>query len=362
MSRACILPATGDPCVELFWLHFFKARWSKEIDKLYYVLNSPVEPKIAELLIGEFAKAGAKVLYQPHIVQHGEAIALALNYVTEDYIMLVENDAIVFKPGVVDEAFKWVESGEYDIVGSDRGSAGINLINAGRKKFKLDEIQHAYRYPHFWPNFFFVNKEWLLETDRHFSAKTWLKGDYIKEIDWTVEPDSSDTDTTSADTFGWASIQMMAKNPKVKYVEQYHAYPHDEGLRNERKHLWDGKAGWMHYGSVSTGLMNDLVDAQGVPLQYREHAYPLTFSVFVDGKMPKIVASSGKIEYERRCAYWSLCSKMPEIKSLVPDEFKNEYSRAIERFVEANKLNWDHIHKFVEMYKPLLKIDRNKIK
>lgn len=356
MTRAAIMPEVGDPFVALLWFHFFETIWQDEVDTLYFVLNSPEEASVAEFILETVGKnKKVKTIYAKHDRQHGDAIADALALVQEDAVMLIENDAIIFNRGKVKECFDYIENDGFDIVGSDRGSASTTLIKRGQEVFGLSDERRIDKYPHFWPNFFFARTEAYRATDMNFNAKTWKPGEIIKELrDWEVVTDPG-VDVISGDTFVWGSIQMMAKNPKVKYMEQYHCYVNDAEFRAINQNLWDGRAGWLHYGSISTGVMGMLVTDAGVPLNHRtEVDYA---SRFENGSLQHMFNDDNRLEYERRIMWWLMCYEVMEEKvSKAIPEYAAAYKKAIYRLIEDSGMNERRISERMDLYRPLLKI------
>jgi hypothetical protein len=356
MTRAAIMPEVGDPFVALLWFDFFEKYWQNEVDRLYFVLSSPEEPEVANFIL-DTVKANPKVstVYTDHNVEHGDAINSALGKVTEDTVMLIENDGIIFKSGKVNECFDLIEKNGFDIVGSDRGSSSMNLIKRGQQVFGLTDERRLDKFPHFWPNFFFVRTKALLDTDRNFNAKSWKPGEIIKELDnWTAEPDPG-ADVVVGDTFVWASIQLMAKNPKVKYMDQYHAYVNDAEFKALHQHLWDGNAAWLHYGSISTGVMGMLTDDIGRPLNNRKDSkYP---SRFQNGTLDYMFNDDNRLEYERRIMWWLMCYEIMEsrVRKALPD-YADAYKKAVYRTIKFSGLNEKRLSDRMDLYRPLLKI------
>lgn len=350
------MPEVGDPFVALFWFHFFEKYWQDEVDTLYFVLNSPEEASVAEFILDEVQKnKKVKVHYEKRDREHGDAITTALEMVQEDAVMLIENDAVIFKQGLVKECFDLIENHGFDIVGSDRGSASSTLIKRGQEVFGLTDERRLDKFPHFWPNFFFTRTETMRNTDKNFRANSWKAGDVIKELnDWEVVTDPG-ADVVVGDTFVWASIQMMAKNPKVKYMDQYHCYVNDAYFRDNHQHLWDGRCGWLHYGSISTGVMGMLTDDRGVPLNHRSN--PKWSTRFVNGSLKHLFNDDNRAEYERRMAWWLMCYEVMEerVSKALPD-YAAEYKKAVYRIIEDAGVPMQRITDRIGLYRPLLKV------
>lgn len=317
MSRACLLPFCGDPFLLQYWLKFYQNVWGEEVDKLYVCINSNVPDTVktyCENLIKSLNKT--RTITTLKMIDHGPALDALLGICEEEYVMLVEEDAIIFKKGIVDECFRRIESGEVDVVGSARGSCSKGIVDAGKRVYGTDD--HG---PNFWPNFFFCKKDLLLNTDRHFHAKSWNKGEYIKEVDYTVEED-----VAVGDTFVWASLQIRAMNPKIHLVEQYHGYPHDLEDYVSQRNLWDGKCPWFHIGSLS-GWYSDLMEET------------VRAKVATDG------------EYERRLQMWLTFYEESDPNEIV--DFRNKYKMGIDRMIKEYGLKLSRIRERQRIYKQL---------
>jgi hypothetical protein len=92
-SRAVILPYPGDPFLLNYWLYFFDNVWGGEVDKLYIYLNSPAEDSVIEY-IKDLCSARPKIhlTYNPIRTDHGICIDRTLDIVSEDLVMLIEDD------------------------------------------------------------------------------------------------------------------------------------------------------------------------------------------------------------------------------------------------------------------------------
>lgn len=232
MGRAALLPTfSGDrdglsrnPIVGM-WMRFYQ-RWQHTVDQLLIDFNDD---------------------------DHGLALARLVDKCEHEYIMFIEEDGIILKPEYVEQCFQWIESGEYDIVGSQRPSCNPEISEAAKQRWGLEYNPPGGRDPgpNFWPNFFFCKKSDLLKTDLNFSAGGWEPGEYIESLDYTV----STPHAIGGDTMVPMSLQLRALGLKIKYVNQYHSCPEDLEYAGSNKHIWDGECPWFHMGSLS-GFFN----------------------------------------------------------------------------------------------------------
>lgn len=335
MTRAALLPFTGDGLLLKTWLSCFE-KWKDEIDHLYICLNGKISKECRDyigniLLYHSLPEGKITLLQEDHHIDHGPAINKLLDLCKEDLIMLIEDDAFVFQKGQVDKCFKLIESGTVDIVASERGCTTDEIIRVTGRKFGCE-------LPAFWPNFFFCKRTDLLKTDRHFQGKTWYKGDYIKELDHVLEDNIA-----PADTFVWASIQLRSLGLKVHLENQYHSYIEDIQDFTQIKGIFDRKCPWVHLGSLS-GWQNVLFSAN---LQFR----------------------LGEVEeWERRTSAWLMFWEDAQ-EDLPEDmqEFSRQYKAGIDRLILEYTLSPTRVKLRTELYRQLInpelhaKRERNKL-
>ena len=355
-SRAAILPFPGDPFLLNYWLSFFDNVWGSEVDKLYIYLNSPIEPAVVDY-IRALCLQNPKINLQYNNTQtdHGPAIDRTLDIVTEELVMLVEDDGFIFKPGMVDSCFKQLENGDYDIVGSKRSSCAMEILSAAQVKWGLDYEGEGDQGPNFWPCFFFSSKALLLGTDRNFSAKGWSRGEVVAGLEHTIVGDIA-----NGDTFVNTSLQLRGKVPigRIFCVPQYHGHPDDLQHAQQSKYLFNGLAPWTHVGSLSSGVGGILQDDKGRSLARR-----LIDPAKQSTKLPTQWCQTDmeKKEFERRVQWWLTfweyskdiknSPASPEIK-----EFHRLYGQAIYQIIEQYGLSIGEIHKRQKVYKGVLGI------
>lgn len=350
-SRAVLLPHPADPCMFTYWLHLFEI-WESEVDKLYIYVNSPIEKPVIRYMHSLVAD-NPKINWQYNDVQteHGFAIDRMLDIVQEDNIMLVEDDGYIFKPGVVDKYFSALESDNYDIVGSARGSCSMEIWEASRLKYDLNYSGLGDVGPNFWPCFFFSLKNVLLQTDRNFGAKHWPKGTQIKELGYTVMEDGC-----YGDTFVNTSIQLRKLVPKdrILMIPQYHGSPDDLEHYEKQYNLFDGVCPWVHVGSLSSGTHGVLQDDFGRPLA-RRLIDPPKESPALAGVCN---TEQERREWERRVQWWQtfldyfLEANMGSLNASML-EFAGLYKNAIKRIIHQYSLRTENIAKRQHIYKTL---------
>jgi hypothetical protein len=333
MNRAVLLPTPCDPFLIKYWLESF-SKWKNEVGKLYVCLNSPTEREVILYIQDLLDKYGANYIYIDHQIEHGDAINRLLDMVTEDYVMLIEDDAFVFKTGLVDSMFKLVET-EYDIVGSKRGSCGFEILNRAKDIWGVDCLGVGDHGCNFWPNFFFCKTQTLLDTDRNFSAKQWKAGEIIEALGCSFDVD------VCGDTFVNTSLQLRAKGLKICHVPQYHGNTSDIEDHRDNKNLFDGKSGWTHIGSLSSGVGGVLVDDQGRSLARRLIDPPKEFT------LPPADIN----EWARRLQWWQTFYDNSDPDKIT--EFRDEYKKALDRLYITSGVHRKTVLKRQKIYKEL---------
>ena len=325
MSRAVLLPIPGDPFLAQFWLKMYE-RWKGEVDRLYVYVNSPIPRFVMDYNKKKFQGVGAMVLTADHSKEHGECLRIMTMLASEDNIMFVEDDGFIFKSGKVNECFSKIESGEYDIVGSARGSCSQEILDKAQEKWGLDYSGFGDRGCNFWPNFFFTRKELLLKTDKNFGAKNWNPGETIRGLNMSAN------EQCIGDTFVSASLQLRNLTGKVWYENQYHGATNDQEDYNNRTNIWSPEASWLHVGSLSSGINNLLNPDKPLVAEFN--------------------TEQEKLELERRVAFWSLFYDESDPNDLV--EYRERYRQGIDRLVAHYNLSPTRISKRKNIYREVL--------
>lgn len=345
MSRAAILPYPGDPFLLNYWLDNFFKYWAFSVDKLYVVFNSPIEPQVVEYV--EYLCDDPKIdlTYIDHQIEHGDAIRVALEKATEDYVVLVEDDSFVMNRMIMDKCFMMLESGEFDVVGSKRGSCSFEILKAAENKWGIPWRGEGDQGCNFWPCFFFSKRQLLLDTDRHFSARAWNNGETIAPLGYVVE-----VPVLVGDTFVNTSLQIhdMVPESRICYVPQYHGSPEDMDNFEKRQYLFDGSATWTHIGSLSSGVGGILRDGNNRALARRLIDPPEP-----ETKLPsQWCQSEGEHrEFERRVQWWLTFWENRQHDEI--EEFAQLYHDAIYQIIRQFGLSETAIKKRQLIYQTL---------
>lgn len=353
-NRAVLLPHPADPLMFRYWINLYKKVWQKEVSKIYIYIGSPIEDPVLDYMEGLTRDIDIGPYYLEigrNTKDHGLSLDVLLNHVNEENVMLIEDDGFIFKPGVVSQHFESLESGQFDIVGSARGSCATEIWDKGRDKWNLDYSGVGDHGPNFWPCFFFTHRSLLEQTDRNFCAKHWKQGETVPGINYVVEKPEG----IVADTFVNTSLQLRAKIPqhRIKMIPQYHGSPMDIDDHTRKTNLWDGRAPWVHVGSLSSGTHGVLTDEFGRPLARRKVDPPKD-----NDKLSAYCNSEGeRHEWERRVQWWmmfynSFMESDEKVSNEVRD-FIDAYGRAIFRIIKQYGLDIYRIHRRIHIYKEL---------
>lgn len=357
-SRAALLPYPGDPFLLNYWLKLYKKYWAKDIDCLYIGFNSRVEESVFEYIMEIINEASvetgtsSRIDVIPYMNDHGATLLRLLDLVKEEYVMLIEDDGFIFNDKIVGECFAKLESGQYDIVGSKRGSCSMEVLTAAQNKWNLQYEGEGDQGPNFWPNFFFCKTELLRRTDRKFGARCWYKGEVIEGLNYVVTDELA-----NGDTFVNTSLQLraMVSPERILCLPQYHGSPDDLDHYQRGKYLFDGLAPWTHVGSLSSGISGLLRDEYNRPLEIR----------LVQPKEEKTVLPGGLCtseaehkEFERRVQWWLTFLEAVDFESLSPKvkPFYLAYKTAVEQLIAQFELSISRIKKRQLVYSFLIKL------
>lgn len=327
-SRAALLSTCGDPFILLFGVKLWQQRWHNEIDKLYINFNNHVgvSPEVVAECFAELVK-DPRIVFVYHATGIGNGLPQVelLKLVTEDLVLLLEDDFYIFRPHFVDAQFRRIESGETDILGSPRGSCGKEVWEAAQKKYNLDYSGLGDKGPTWWPTGFYCKRKDLLKTDLDFGSKEYKAGEYFEEIDHTFQQ------TEYSDTFAWASLQLRYLNLRSIDIPQFHASPEEIEYYEQKSNKWEPgtEIGWIHAGSLSAGWGGYLL-----------------------GRLPDTSTLQAKMEIETRCAFWKIA--MDEVKGF--EDFKKEYTKGLINLTEQARLSTERIQKKINIYRNLLQI------
>lgn len=302
--RSVIMTISGDPFPASLSLRMLRQHWYDEIDQIYLCYNNwcRVSEKVSsEFLQHQSIDPKVHIIYHPNGIGPGLPIQEALLLTKADNLLLLEEDCVIFKPGVVDGYFKELENDQYDILGSPRGSASEELYNAEVEAFGMIPSALPDQGPNLWPNMLFTRKHCLLQTDMDFGSKAWYPGQFENRLDHTFK------ERADGDTWVWATIQLRFLDYRIKSIPQHHYCPDELEDKDTNNHNYEPSTqpfSYIHFGSLSSGWNG-----------YLSEGY--------DGKqLPSLK------EMENRLSAWLLCAQNTEGY----EDFRSHY---IGRIIDA---------------------------
>jgi hypothetical protein len=304
MTHAALLPTRGDPFSIMLNLHFFETVWQGEVDRYHILLNSSLEREVVDFL-AERAMRNPKVTftYVDHPLDHGPSLtALVTGKATEDVLVLMEDDFLVYKKGCVDAFFKVIEGGEYDIVGDpSHQQCDGELAQAIAQRFPGPTES-------WWPCFFFARRADLLKTDLHFSSKRFEAGVPISLLNYTP------TVLQCADTFVWMSLELKALGLKALNIDHHR----DSSMQGNY-------SDYSHNGTISSAVDAIFTDDEDRPLSIRKLHNAFKYETTLEG---------GGYEMERRLVWHLLMVEQFWKESEPIAEFRDLYKKAIRKYSE----------------------------
>ena len=329
MTRAVLLSAGGDPFIALMVIKLWQNHWYDEVDKFYINYNNhcgvPVEvaQEFASKVVSD---PKVHLIYHPEGVGNGRPITEMTLIAREELVLLLEDDGFIFRSGEVNRCFQLIEKDLTDAVGSPRFSCGTEIGEAAAKKYNLDYSGYGDQGPWFWPNFFFCKREDLLKTDLDFTSKSFVSGEYCKELDHTFK------EVNHGDTFVWACIQLRALGLRFHNVPQHKADPYEIESQKKGEMNWHESQQpfkWIHGGSLST-----------------------SWGGYLSNAIPDVSNESAMLEMESRVAFWLICSET--IKGF--DDFRKLYREGIVNLIINSKLSRKRIDQKIMIYKEVMSI------
>lgn len=329
MTKAVFMSSCGDPFITMFAHKLFMERWYDEVDTFYINFNNHCG--VPQEVVSEFCSRIVKdpkvhLIYHPRGIGNGRPITEMTLVSREDLVMLLEDDGFIFESGIVNKHFQTIESDLADAIGSPRFSCGNEIGEALKKKYNLDYTGYGDVGPNFWPNFFFCKRADLLKTDLDFASKSWIPGEYSKEMDHTFET------VNHGDTFVWTCIQLRALGLRFHNIPQHKADVYEIESKEKKEMNWHPMfepMKWIHGGSLSAGIGG-----------------------YLSGRLPDVSHDAAKQEIESRVAFWTICSDQVEGF----DEFKKVYKDGIESLITNSELDRGRIDKKVNLYKDLMRV------
>lgn len=313
--KSAFVTSSGDAFVLKNFLHYYETVWKDEVDELWVALNTTMEKSVVAEIIKDIPD-GVKILYVNRRLGYGKPLNFLLEFSPEGNVLLLEDDTIIFKKGVVTKYFDLLE--QYDLIGSPRMSCPKEVADKLEEEFGLNYEGRGDKGPNFWPCFLWTKKELLLKTDRNFDPTEW------------------------GDTFVWMSVQLRRLTNNILEIPQYHCSPDDFINRENGWGIFDGECGYMHLGSLSSGIESYLLDENNVPLSDR--------AAGIKCEDPKPIDNSP--EMQKRLSWWLKCYRNATQRN---NFYYQVYYRALKDAIDRSGIEMSDIAKWSEMYEEVLR-------
>lgn len=211
MNRAVVIPwhryhpheGQGYRVMFEAWLKRFPT-WADEFDVLY-IIDSFMEFSEEDIRRIQAIKPQVKIFKKEVEGHHWVQYKHFLPRINEMNMLMLDNDVVITKKGIIDGWFKKVEEEGYDFVGSFDGSGGL------QDQIKSNFPWMAEKGYNRMGSYYFVWTHQLLERINYFEfAPDYFEpGVYIKELDYTTQ------DGDWLDSFGMFTIKMLASGAKI---------------------------------------------------------------------------------------------------------------------------------------------------
>lgn len=309
--RSAFMTSSGDAYTLLNALHYYETVWQDEVDELWVALNTTMERDVMTELVNQFPK-GVKFVYLNQKLGYGKPLNVLLELSPNGDVLFLEDDTIIFKKGIVSTYFNLLE--KYDVIGSPRMSCDVITAERLKEEFDLDYSGWGDKGPNFWPCFLWTHKKLLLQTDRNFDPTSW------------------------GDTFVWMSVQLRRLTRNILEIPQYHCSPDDFQNKEQGLGIFDGECGYLHLGSLSSGIESYLLDENQVPLSDREAG--------IKAENPKPIENSK--EMEKRMMWWWHCYDAG--RGLLPRDFEQTYYQAWKRALDKSSMKKEDVMEWRDLY------------
>jgi len=330
-NRVAFIPTMGaDPFMVVAFLNQYERVWCDEVSRLFVLQNSIMTDEIRDFTKWRIERSPNTVFEtRGNALQHGNALFEMFQASTEEYIVLLEDDAFVMDSGLLDKYFGYVERGEYDFIGQPRGCTNEILM---MKMWEVLKVPDAYRhFATFWPCMALGKRSDYLKTSLNFGVFGLPIGAYIKELDWTTPEE------LRGDTFVWMSLQLRALGLNILSIPIFQR----EG---------DVGTDWVHFGSLGSLTHSFITDDNDIPLPFvgmptaipnplSKMNFPDEYAIHrTERKMGVITLFMEK--------YWDELEFIPE--------YRETYKKAIDKLI-AYWLKPGEVELWARRYKRMLK-------
>jgi hypothetical protein len=219
MSRAIVLPSSGNVFMDTYQWTLIKKRIYDTFDEFIVLLNTPLlTPELAEQYRSLYKDDKVKFLSPvAGYMGHSDALFRLVNNVESDVVCFFESDFFVMDPTIIDSAFEKIERGDVDYIGEPRGFCSEWILDSFRVHYQDMEFKYddgsSWNWPDIekwpgrslwfamWPCGFYIKTD-IIKDRKFFDGSTIIKrGDLIPELDGLISEED-----VAHDTFGYAGL------------------------------------------------------------------------------------------------------------------------------------------------------------
>lgn len=259
--RAIFLGSSAFPPIIRLWLETAKI-WQDEVDKIYIAVDYPnkIDDDTRKL-----CKEFPKIVLLENTTKWPGSYNDAYKASREDTFLIMHDDTLVYRKGVLDKYFKLAEEGKVAVPTHQiyEPASVINEYLIKRYGFKIEDAPFS-----FLLYFLFISRENLEKTTMDFNGKGWNIGDDISLLGVTNSPT-----TVGGDTGFLLSLELFENKVPFYNIKRSDtailSYAEDslEALKKWRDNNEEiFKEGWLHIyntgNSIPTWYTADLDDRE----------------------------------------------------------------------------------------------------
>lgn len=227
MTRYVYVPATGNPFILNYWLHFCNKNIKPYVDKIFIGQHGNTDPQLLKVT-KELCKDNELEFRSTPFGRHSAGKSLENAFGQEcsaDTLLLLETDCFVFD-SIIDDYFKKIEKGDLDLIGSTR---------PGQTDIVFDEPEQLgsfYHTENMWPCFLFCRSSVFNTAAKDMTT-------YLKHVVPTLNnPECLFHNSRGNEEFASFSVLLQYHAKKTETVPQIRAAPEMT------------KGSWIHFGKL----------------------------------------------------------------------------------------------------------------
>jgi len=338
MTRAAIIAGRGDVFTNFLFVDSFKKIWKDEVDMLYVAIASYFDEEHKKFLRDVvFNDPKIKLFFFDRITEGGDNEPFLIEQSKEDHLVMLEDDVLVFKKLALDEYFKKIENGEFDVIGPYSPALSTWIREKAKAMYGYDAVGPSHR--------FMKRSDWE-KTDKIYKANSFGIGEYKREVDM-IMPDRT-RGISRGDTGMWNSVELMHAGCRIGYINEVRATAIRPGVP------------WTHVNSLS-GFSNScfpnlntmdyvgkMTDIKPFTLEKLKKDAVMKSSIY--GKSTPEAKSASDNEHCRILSwigiamkkYWDLLSPI--------DKYRETYKKGYEWWLDASSCPRDLLEQYIKKH------------